>query len=58
LKSVRRPNQAVRLIGVGVSGLSQPFRQLGLWDTQDERSQKLQQAVDELREKFGKKIIH
>lgn len=58
LKSVRKPNQAVRLIGVGVSGLSQPFRQLGLWDTQDERSQKLQQAVDELREKFGKKIIH
>jgi DNA polymerase-4 len=58
LKSVRKPNQAVRLIGVGVSGLSQPFRQLGLWDTNNEKAQKLQQAVDELREKFGKKIIH
>jgi len=58
LKLVRKPNQAVRLIGVGVSGLGQPIRQLGLWDVEDEKSQKLQQAVDELREKFGKKIIH
>jgi hypothetical protein len=38
--------------------LSQPFRQLGLWDTNNEKAQKLQQAVDELRGKFGKKIIH
>jgi DNA polymerase-4 len=58
LKSVREPNQAVRLIGVGVSGLGQPVRQLGLWDMEDEKSQKLQEAVDELREKFGRKIIH
>jgi DNA polymerase-4 len=58
LKSVRKPNQAVRLIGVGVSGLGQPIRQLGLWDMEDEKAQKLQEAVDELREKFGKKIIH
>jgi DNA polymerase-4 len=58
LKSVRKPNQAVRLIGVGVSGLGQPIRQLGLWDMEDEKAQKLQEAVDELPEKFGKKIIH
>jgi DNA polymerase-4 len=58
LKSVRKPNQAVRLIGVGVSGLGQPVRQLRLWDMKDEKAQKLQEAVDELREKFGKKIIH
>jgi DNA polymerase-4 len=68
LRSVRKPNQAVRLIGVGISGLGQPIRQLGLWDTSearrraavqmgDEKSRKLQQAVDELREKYGKKII-
>ena len=57
LKSVRKPNQAVRLIGVGVSGLGQPIRQLGLWDTGDEKSRKLQAAVDELREKYGKNII-
>jgi DNA polymerase-4 len=57
LKSVRKPNQAVRLIGVGVTGIGQPIRQLGLWDTDDEKSRKLQEAVDELREKYGKNII-
>ncbi len=35
LKLVRKPNQAVRLIGVGVTGLGQPIRQLGLWDTSE-----------------------
>lgn len=58
MKSVRKPNQAVRLIGVGVSGLGQPIRQLGLWDVDDEKSRRLQEAVDELREKYGEKIIH
>ena len=35
LRSVRKPNQAVRLIGVGVSGLGAPIRQLGfgIWIT-------------------------
>ncbi|MCC7119789.1 MAG: DNA polymerase IV [Anaerolineales bacterium] len=32
LKAVRQSNQAVRLIGVGVSGIGAPIRQLGLWD--------------------------
>lgn len=58
LRSVRKPNQAVRLIGVGVSGLGQPIRQLGLWDMDHEKSQRLQEAVDELREKYGTKVIH
>ena len=57
LKSVRRPNQAVRLIGVGVSGLGPPVRQLGLWDAHYEKSNKLQEAIDELREKFGDQVI-
>jgi hypothetical protein len=47
----------VRLIGVGVTGIGQPIRQLGLWDMEDEKSRKLQEAVDELREKYGKNII-
>ncbi|HCR70667.1 MAG TPA: DNA polymerase IV, partial [Anaerolineae bacterium] len=29
MKAVRKPNQAVRLIGVGVSGIGAPIRQLG-----------------------------
>ena len=57
MESVRKPNQAVRLIGVGVSGLGQPIRQLGLWDTDRERSRKLQEVLDELQEKYGKNVI-
>ena len=57
LRSVRKSNQAVRLIGVGVSGLGQPIRQLGLWDMDNEKSRKLQEAVDDLREKFGKNVV-
>jgi DNA polymerase-4 len=58
MKSVRKPNQAVRLIGVGVSGLGAPIRQLGLWDMDVERSRRLQQAMDALNEKYGKDVIH
>jgi DNA polymerase IV len=58
LKAVRKPNQAVRLIGVGVSGLGAPIRQLGLWDMDVERSRRLQQAMDRLNEKYGRDVIH
>jgi len=58
MEGVRKPNQAVRLIGVGVSGLGQPIRQLGLWDTDNEKSRKLQEALDVLRGKYGKDVIH
>ena len=58
LRLVRKPNQAVRLIGVGVSGIGAPIRQLGLWDVDNEKSRKLQEAVDTLQEKYGKDVIH
>lgn len=57
MKSVRKSNQAVRLIGVGVSGLGAPIRQLSLWDAGTEKSRKLQEAVDELKERYGKGVI-
>jgi DNA polymerase-4 len=58
LKAVRKPHEAVRLIGVGVSGLGPPVRQLSLWDAPDaERSARLQEAVDELRTKYGANVI-
>jgi DNA polymerase IV len=57
MRSVRKPNQAVRLIGVGVSGLGAPVRQLGLWDMNVERSRRLQQAMDTLNEKYGRDVI-
>ena len=56
--TVRKPNQAVRLIGVGVSGLGAPVRQLSLWDVGTEKSRKLQEVVDQLQEKYGKDVIH
>jgi DNA polymerase-4 len=57
LNIVRKSNQAVRLIGVGVSGIGAPIRQLSLWDEGSEKSRKLQQAVDALQEKYGKDVI-
>jgi DNA polymerase-4 len=57
MNSVRKPGQAVRLIGVGVSGLGVPVRQLALWDTQSEKSRKLRDAIETLREKYGDEVI-
>jgi len=58
MRSVRKSGQAVRLIGVGVSGLGPPIRQLSLWDSGSEKSRRLQEAVDALKEKYGDKVIH
>ena len=58
LRSVRRSGQPVRLIGVGVSGLGPPVRQLSLWDDGGERSRKLREALDALQEKYGVDVIH
>ncbi len=68
LRSVRKPNQAVRLIGVGVTSLGQPIRQLGLWDSStayrnavvrinSEKERKLQEVMDKLQEKYGRNVI-
>jgi DNA polymerase IV len=57
LRAIRKPFQAVRLIGVGVTGLGQPIRQLGLWDADSEKERRLQEVVDELQEKYGRNVI-
>jgi DNA polymerase-4 len=57
MKTVRKPNQPVRLIGVGVSGIGAPIRQLSLWDVGSEKSRKLQEVMDELQEKYGRNVI-
>ena len=57
LHAVRKPNQPVRLIGVGVSGLGAPIRQLGLWDTNLERERRLQDILEKLQEKYGNHVI-
>jgi len=58
MKAVRKSGQPVRLIGVGVSGLGPPIHQLSLWDSGSEKSRRLQEAVDALKEKYGDKVIH
>jgi DNA polymerase-4 len=45
------------LVGVGVSGLMPAQRQLSLWDSGMEKEHKLLEAIDELRERYGQKII-
>lgn len=52
--SVGRP---VRLIGVGVSGFQDPAQQLGLWETPSEKGHRLQEALDDVRERFGRDAI-
>ncbi|NLC14125.1 MAG: DNA polymerase IV, partial [Chloroflexi bacterium] len=47
----------VRLLGVGVSTLEKPHRQLSLWEDLGNRKEELTKAVDGLRERFGKDII-
>jgi DNA polymerase-4 len=57
MRLARDARQAVRLIGVGVSNLQAPVRQLGLFDQDSEKSRRLQSALDQLREKFGEDAI-
>lgn len=57
LAKARPRGKAVRLIGVGVSGFRPPLRQLPLWDAGAEKRRRLQEVMDELQEKFGRKAI-
>lgn len=57
LQDVREKDQAVRLIGVGVTHLGPPVQQLGLFDQESEKARRLQQALDELQARYGRKII-
>lgn len=56
-KVVWQVGQAVRLLGVGISGLGPPIRQLSLWEHNFEKENRLQSAVDQLRSKYGKEIL-
>jgi DNA polymerase-4 len=57
LRQVREKGQFVRLIGVGVSNLGPPVRQMELWGQENEKARKLREVLDQLQEKYGKKII-
>lgn len=51
------PTRAVRLIGIGVSRLNPPYRQLCLWDDDQAEKEKLANAIDQLKEKYGQDVI-
>lgn len=52
------PGRAVRLIGVGVSGLETTGKQLSLWEEPVlKQERRLQSALDKLRERFGEDVV-
>lgn len=48
-----KKGQAVRLLGVGVLDLHEPIRQLDLFDHKWDRGERLQQAIDSIRDQYG-----
>jgi len=52
-KAIETERQAIRLIGIGVSNLSEPGRQLMLMNDTEQRLEKLNRAVDRIRDKYG-----
>lgn len=52
-----RAGLAARLLGVAVTGLGPPLRQLSLLDDDSEKKRRLQQTLDGLREKFGEEAV-
>lgn len=58
LERAWKPGAAVRLIGVGVSGFDGSAEQLGLWDVDaNAERERLEDALDDLRDRFGERII-
>ena len=57
LMKIWQNDRAVRLIGVGGSDLVERVHQLDLWDATTEKERKLLTALDELKEKYGKRIV-
>jgi DNA polymerase-4 len=57
-EGVWRAGRAVRLIGVGVSGLLDAPVQLSLWDAlESERDRRLRETLDGLQARFGKPVV-
>jgi len=52
-KALAQEKQAVRLIGIGISSLTEPARQLDMLDSSAQRVEKLNKAIDRIRKKYG-----
>jgi DNA polymerase-4 len=57
LNKIQSAGKPVRLLGVGLSSLDDHSQQLSLWDVPDERSQRLETVMDELRQRFGPQAV-
>ncbi len=52
-QALTQEKRPVRLIGIGVSKLVEPGQQLEMMDSSSERLEKLNQAIDHIRNKYG-----
>ena len=52
-KALSGEKRALRLIGIGVSGLSEAGKQLDMLDGQARRQEQLNRAIDRIRNKYG-----
>ncbi len=57
LKTNLSAGREVRLLGVGVSKLEEPALQLSLWDDSVKKKTQLAEAIDTLKNKYGKQVI-
>jgi DNA polymerase IV len=53
----RPDRQPVRLIGVGVSGLESSPQQIGLWDHDWQKEEKLRAVIEEVKDRYGEDIL-
>jgi len=52
-RELTQGKQPIRLIGIGVSNLVEPGRQLDMLDTSAQRLEQLNRAIDRIRNKYG-----
>ncbi len=52
-KALSQEKQPIRLIGIGVSNFTEPGKQLSLLDASAQRLEKLNKAIDRIRQKYG-----
>lgn len=51
--TLAQEKQAIRLVGIGVSGLVEAGQQMDMLDTSAKRREQLNQAIDRIRDKYG-----
>ena len=52
-KALAQEKQPVRLIGIGVSSLTEAEKQLDMLDKSSQRREQLNRAIDRIRKKYG-----